>query len=208
MTGFTILLGGDVTPGDRLMAQIQGRRTIAADSGIRHAGPLRLEPELWVGDFDSTPEELANRYSHISRQQYPRNKDMTDGAIAIATALERGANDILLAGALGGRTDHTLSHIMQMLKLEINGTACFMTSGRQEAWPLLKGTRIIDTPAGVTFSVIALLPLAGLSLAGVKWSLNQQDVEPGSTLTQSNMTTGTVNVSLRNGQGVILLSGL
>lgn len=46
---FTILLGGDVTVTDRLKAAVEGSRVIAADGGMRHAAPLGLTPELWVG---------------------------------------------------------------------------------------------------------------------------------------------------------------
>lgn len=46
---FTILLGGDVTVTDRLKLAVADSRVIAADGGMRHAGPLSLRPELWVG---------------------------------------------------------------------------------------------------------------------------------------------------------------
>jgi thiamine pyrophosphokinase len=54
MSRFTILLGGDLTVTPRLAGQIAGTRIVAADSGLLHAGPLKVAPELWVGDFDST----------------------------------------------------------------------------------------------------------------------------------------------------------
>ena len=118
---FTILLGGDVTPTKRLATQIADTRVIAADSGIAHAAALGLLPELWVGDFDSTSDTLAATYAAVPREVYPEAKDATDGAIAIEAALARGAKQITLVGAMGGRFDHALAHGMQLIDLQSRG---------------------------------------------------------------------------------------
>ena len=102
MTNFAILLGGDVAPTPRLARQLEGRRAIAADSGIRHAGRLGLVPELWTGDFDSVEPGMADGLPDVPREVFPSDKDVTDGEIAVEAAIERGATSLLLAGAFGG----------------------------------------------------------------------------------------------------------
>ena len=82
-TPFLILLGGELSPGPRLAAQIEGARVIAADGGMRHAATLGLVPELWVGDFDSSDTALKARFSGVERVEHPVAKDMTDGELAI-----------------------------------------------------------------------------------------------------------------------------
>src|SRR5690242_18132651 len=77
---------------------------IAADGGAHHCHTLGLTPKVVIGDFDSlTPEELkALSASGTWLIQHPARKDQTDLELAIAYAIEHGADDILILGALGG----------------------------------------------------------------------------------------------------------
>jgi len=101
-TTFTILLGGDLRLTDRLRAAVSGSRFIAADGGMRHAVALDVKPELWVGDFDSTPADLLAAFPDVPKQPYPAAKAATDGEIAVSEAIDRGAVRLILAGAMGG----------------------------------------------------------------------------------------------------------
>lgn len=204
MTRFAILLGGELTVTQRLRDQAAGARIIAADSGMMHAASLGVVPELWVGDFDSAGSELAIDYADVPRQTFPAAKDATDGAIAVAEAQRRGAREILLLGALGGQTDHTMGLVCQGIALAKGGIGCMLSSGIEEAWPLIPGTLALDLPAGTRLSVIALSDLEGLELAGVTWPLTGQTVELGSTLTLSNAALGPVRIGLRTGHGAVI----
>lgn len=204
MTRFAILLGGDLTVTPRLKAQIRGARVIAADSGMMHAAALRIIPELWVGDFDSAGSELTMQYRDVPRETFPAEKDATDGAIAVAEALRRGATEIVLLGGLGGQTDHTAGLLGQGIEIARRGIACLLTSGLEEAWPLIPGRMRVDLPPGTRLSVIPFADLRGLDLAGVKWPLLQRDVPLGSTLTLSNVAEGPVEIALAVGHGVAI----
>ena len=74
----------------RLRAATDGSRFIAADGGMRHAVALNATPELWVGDFDSTPADLRDAFPNVPKQPYPAAKAATDGEIAISEAIDRG----------------------------------------------------------------------------------------------------------------------
>ena len=133
MARFAILLGGNLTVTARLRKQLSGARVIAADRGMIHAGALKLAPELWVGDFDSAGSELAIQYAHVPRQVHPPEKAATDGGLAIAVALQRGATELVLVGGFGGQADHTLGHLGQILHLARAGLSSFISSGDEEA---------------------------------------------------------------------------
>ncbi len=203
MSRFTILLNGPLQVTERLLGQVKGSRVIAADGGIRHAEPLGLEVELWMGDFDSTEDHFHGHYASVPRRTFPRAKDMTDGELAISESLERGAESLILAGALGGRSDHALCLVMVALDLAERGISVLASSGMEEALPLLPGRHKFDLPPGSGLSVIALSTLTGLSLQGLQWPLDNHDVEPGSSLTLSNQVTGSLRVTLKEGKGVI-----
>lgn len=205
LTKFTILLGGDLSPTPRVLAQVRGTRAIAADSGVLHAPLLGLDVELWIGDFDSTPQEAQARLTHLSRLAYPVAKDKTDGELAVDEALARGATSLVLAGGLGGQADHALANIMLAKRLTRLAVPAMLTTGREEAYPLHPGAFEIDMPPGSRLSVVPLTDLSALSLSGVRWPLTRRDVPAGSTLTLSNETTGGhVRFSLEAGEALLL----
>lgn len=202
MSRFVVLLGGALFLTNRLERQVRGARAIAADSGMAHAEALGLEVELWVGDFDSTSDELARRYGSIMRQAHPPAKDATDGELAVEAALARGATEIVLVGAFGGQTDHMLGHAGLAIGLARAGHETFLTSGREEAYPILPGRRDVNLPAETRFSIIPFSDLEGLDLENVRWPLSRRDVRLGSTLTLSNVALGTVAIGLVQGYGL------
>ncbi|WP_208435364.1 thiamine diphosphokinase [Bartonella phoceensis] len=207
MTTFTILLNGDVGITDRLLNQIQNSRVIAADGGMRHAAALNVIPELWVGDFDSSDQVLISRYSDIPREVFPSDKDMTDSALACERALQNGAKQLILCGALGGeRSDHSLSHMTQALAMAEKGIPVLLTSGLEEGWPVLPIPCSYDLPEGCLFSIVGFSDLQGLTLSGVKWPLYDENVSFGSSLTLSNRICGTFSCHLGSGKAILLAS--
>jgi thiamine pyrophosphokinase len=201
---FLILLGGELTVTERLMRQIAGARVIAADSGIKHAAALGVAPELWIGDFDSSDAALQERHTHVPRMEFPPDKAQTDGDLAISEALARGATRLVLAGALGGpRSDHAAHHLMKSLALAEAGIDVFLTSGGEEAWPLLPGRRELDFAPGSVFSIVPIAPLRGLTVSQVKWELADQDVPCASSRTLSNVAVTAPIIALMQGKAVI-----
>lgn len=202
---FTVLLGGHLTPTDRLDAAMAGSRVIAADGGMRHAAMLGVTPELWVGDFDSSPDALARDFPDVPRMPYPAQKTETDGAIAIGEALSRGAGSLVLAGALGGeRSDHALMHLLQGLQLAKEGHEVLLTSGEEEAYPLLPGRRRLALPAGSLFSILGFTALSGLSITNARYPLDRFALPFGSSRTISNVADGTIDLTLDSGEAMLL----
>ena len=207
MNRFTILLGGELVPTARLAGQIAGTRVIAADSGIGHASTLGLKPELWVGDFDSAEETLAERFSDVPRLVFPPEKDKTDGEIAIDAAIERGATALVLCGAFGGkRPDHAFLHMTLALRLEEAGLPVLLTSGNQEGWPIATGRKARFEPfaRNTLFSILPFSELEDLTVEGARWPLAHVRVPFGSSLTLSNVARDGLSVRLGKGRALLL----
>ena len=206
MSQFTILLGGDLTRTPLLERQIEGTRIIAADAGIGHAAMLGLTPELWVGDFDSIPQDLPGRLASVPRRTFPAEKDKTDGELAIEAAFDRGATSLILAGAFGGaRADHAFLHLALAVRLAEGGTAVLLTSGAQEGVPLsCGGPREFDYADGTLFSILGFSAISGLTVEGAKWPLDRVEVAFGSSLTLSNEVKGRLRITLGSGRAMLL----
>lgn len=202
---FLVLLGGELTVTDRLRVRVAGWRTVAADGGMRHAVALGVSPELWVGDFDSTPADLDAEWPDVPRLPYPQGKNETDGEIAVGEALKRGAGEIVLAGALGGpRSDHALFHLLHACRLRARGTPVLVTSGDEEATPLAPGRQAFDLPKGSLFSIVGFSELTGITLEGARYALHDYTLPFGASRTISNVAEGPVAVTLGSGTAVFI----
>jgi thiamine pyrophosphokinase len=205
MSRFIILLGGKLVRTPRLEAQMEGARIIAADAGIKHAAELGVVPELWVGDFDSAPEGLSDDLAAVPQLRFETEKDKTDGELAVAEALSRGATSLVLAGAFGGpRADHAFLHAALAIRRAKEGLSVLVTSGAQEGSPLLPGSRDFDYEDGTMFSILGFSHLSGLTVIGAKWPLDSVEVPFGSSLTISNEVRGDLCISLAVGRAMLL----
>lgn len=205
MTAFTVLLSGAMTPTDRLAAQIAGSRVVAADGGMRHASVLGLSPEVWVGDFDSTSQDLFDAWPDTPREPYPRAKNATDGELAIDMAIARGATSLTVIGALGGeRTDHAVMHLLLALSLAERRMPTLLTSGDEEARALLPGMLTADLPHNALFSILPFSPLSGLTIEGALYPLDAAEIEAGSSRTISNVALGPIKITLSSGRAMLI----
>ncbi|RFB89667.1 thiamine diphosphokinase [Rhizobium leguminosarum bv. trifolii] len=202
---FTILLGGELSLTERLRHAVGDSRFIAADGGMRHAAALGITPEIWVGDFDSTPDDLEGAFPDVPKQPYPAAKAATDGEIAVSEAIARGARRLILAGALGGeRSDHALQHLLSAVSLAEEGFDVLLTSGKEEAVPLLVDAVELDLPKDSLFSVLGFSALTGLSIENARYPLADFHLPFGSSRTISNVAEGKVRFSLRSGRAIVL----
>lgn len=85
--------------------EIAEKDVICADGGYRYAKGKNIL--ALVGDFDSLPRIPKG----INIVRYPKEKNMTDGEIAVRYAIEKGFDDLVIYGATGGRLDHVLGNI-------------------------------------------------------------------------------------------------
>lgn len=91
---------------------------IACDRGYRYCAGLGLQPDLFIGDFDSY-DSAVDPAVPVERLQ--PEKDDTDTGHAIRHALDQGYRTLILVCALGGRLDHTLANIQDAASAAAEG---------------------------------------------------------------------------------------
>jgi len=201
-----VLLAGPLTPSPRLFAEARrAELVVAADGGIRHAEALGRVPDLWVGDFDSTPPELAARFHAVPREVFPEDKDATDAELAARAALARGASELLFAGAVGGEEDHALGTYALALALAERKTPSALTDGRTWVYPLVPPGLRLDLAPGTPFSLVPMSDLAGVSIRGARWELSGAELPFGTTRALRNrVTRPPLEVALERGRALLI----
>ncbi|GAA5335583.1 MULTISPECIES: thiamine diphosphokinase [Thermus] len=200
MRRFALLLGGPLLVTQALRERLKGFRLLAADSGGRHALALGLTPDLWLGDFDSSPAWLQKALP-APKEVLPQDKDLTDGEALLRRALALGAEEVLLLGGIGGRLDHTLAHLALAFGLAERGVRVALTDGLTWAYPLLPGEHAFPMEAGTPFSLVPFLE-ATLALEGARWNLPPTPLA-ATTRTLENEALGEVRVRVAAGRAVL-----
>ena len=92
---------------------------ICADGGLKNALRLHIIPDVVIGDFDSTDEEVLQEAEDkgVEIIRYPVEKDQTDTDIVLDYLIERDYTQITMIGCLGNRVDHSLGNIVLLKKL-------------------------------------------------------------------------------------------
>lgn len=201
-----VLLGGPLEATPELV-EVAGRArlVVAADGGVRHAEALRVEPALWVGDFDSVNLEDLTRWAHLPRLEYPRDKDATDAELAAQVALKSNPASLLFAGGLGGELDHELGNLMLAVALARRGVHTALSSGPTWAFALVPPGLELELKPGTPFSVVPLSDLQGLSIRGGRWELTDAELPLGSGHGLRNLAEGSVGVEFAGGYGLLVV---
>jgi thiamine pyrophosphokinase len=177
---------------------------IAADGGARHCRSLGLRPSAVIGDFDSLDErDLQHlRASGAELVRHPTRKDQTDLELAVRLALERGARQILILGALGARWDQSLANLLLAGAPGLETTDLVIRDGPQEIRALRAGASL--ELRGSPGDIVSLIPIAGdalgLTTEGLDYPLTRGALRFGSTLGISNSLVGaSARITLEEG---------
>ena len=110
---------------------------IACDAGYRNCAPLHCKPHVIVGDFDTAP---CPQQEDDEIVVLPHVKDDTDTEYAAKLAVQKGFDEVLLLGGLGGRRlEHTLANLCTGLGLEKRGVRAMLQDERSRITFVMPG---------------------------------------------------------------------
>ncbi len=142
---------------------------IAVDGGIKHCALLGITPHLILGDLDSAPEELLQKFVHVEQRSFPEDKDETDLEIALKEVV-RPHLEVTVFGGLGARVDHALANLVLLSRYP--GNVSFEND--EETIFAIDKRAELDCEKGQRVSLIALNGPACVSSKGLKWELEHR----------------------------------
>lgn len=184
---------------------------IAADGGARHAEPLGLTLDLWVGDGNSIGEAglAALDAAGVPLERARPDKDESDTELAMLAAIHRGVTGIVILGALGGtRIDHALANIDLLAHPDLDGRAVTILGAGARIGliraPGPAGDAVERQFAGRRGDVVSLLPIGpgveGVTTDGLAYPLADEPLPIGRTRGLSNVRVADeARVSVRRG---------
>lgn len=178
-----------------------GDFVICADGGLYHAEKMGIIPSLTVGDFDSYTGTVTGEVRRFNPE-----KDYTDTHIAVCEALECGYKEIVMLGASGTRLDHTLSNIGLLEYITERGATGYLINETNKITVINKDT-VIKSEEGWHLSLIPIGTVKGVTLRGLKYSLDDYDLKFSESLAVSNEFTGEdAVIKIKEGSLIVIKS--
>lgn len=185
-----IVLGGDAP--SRALLETQMKKAdlaIAADSGLAAFDAAGLMPDLLIGDMDSVaPDVLARYEGSVPEHRLNCIKDDTDGVDALDVAIARGATDVTLLGALGGRLDHALANLMLLVRAHRRGV-CAHILAEDVRIERVNEHCVLCGAKGDTVSLLPLGEARGVTLTGFFYPLEAYALRGDYPIGVSNVVT-------------------
>lgn len=181
---------------------------ICTDGGYDLAKKQNVTPDLLMGDFDSTSEILPD---DIPVKRFNPEKDFTDLDLALKTAAEMEAANVIIIGGMGGRLDHTVANIQMLTEYTEHFSSLIMMDGNNKCFvPNSRHKEYLEIPFEKN-SYLSLLPLSdrctGVSISGVKYPLTGHTLIKGMSLGVSNeFIEEKAVLSVKNGTLLIIIS--
>jgi thiamine pyrophosphokinase len=106
-----IILADGAFPSQKKRLQLlhDARHIVCCDGAVKKLADFGRDPEAIVGDMDSIPSDLKERFSD---RLFPSSDSETnDLTKAVAFCIRQGYDELAILGATGLREDHTLGNI-------------------------------------------------------------------------------------------------
>jgi thiamine pyrophosphokinase len=185
----------------------QSDLVLAANGGALHCLRLEIVPAIVIGDLDSL-EEADRQTLEASGTEFithSPDKDQTDLELALLDALARGATEITVLGAIGGRLDMTIANVQLLSLSDLAGIQVELWHGAQTASLIRPPGGPIEGDAGDGISLIPLGgDLRGITTHDLQYPLKDENLGLGPARGVSNVISGS-DPRVELGDGSLLI---
>ncbi len=183
---------------------------ISVDSGAGILRKMNIEPDLFIGDFDSIDDISRKMLDSESSEviKVKAEKDETDTELAVIAALERGFKEIVMVGATGTRLDHTLGNMSLLSRIEKAGAKGLIADGHNEIRFTSGYLKVKKDPG---FKYLSIIPFggnaSGISIKGTKYEADSIEIESDSVIGVSNeITADFAEIEVKEGKLLVIKS--
>lgn len=170
-----------------------------ASEGVVKAG---FEPSVIVGDCDSLPLWLEERYSdRIVRDTGQESNDLTK---AVNWCVTRGAEEIIIVGATGKREDHTLGNISLLAEYCQRVTVRMITD--HGTFIPLTEPAVLPVHPGQTVSIFGIGHNMKVTAEGTAFPVRDLPLESWWTASLNHATGNILKIKMNHGTVIIFLS--
>ncbi|MGI6722716.1 MAG: thiamine diphosphokinase [Anaerovoracaceae bacterium] len=187
------------------LVDIEDSYIVCADGGYDIARRENITPDVLIGDFDSLPGPVP---ADIKVKQYPSHKDLTDTAICIQHAAEMGFRNILIVGGIGGRADHTIANIQNIVAAAEKNISVILLDEQNIAMAIIDDEIYLPARPGYKLSLFSHSEeCRGVTVTGVEYPLEEATLTSDYPLGVSNeFLDDEVYIRVKKGQLLIMLS--
>jgi thiamine pyrophosphokinase len=201
-----LIIANGASCSDELMGQLLEWNPfiIVLDKAIYRVLEKGIKVDVLLGDFDSGID-----IEKLKQDQYPieivftPDQEKTDLEKGIEYLIELGHHAANIIWATGLRADHTLNNLSSLAKFKARITLVmhddwskiFCLKNEFEQW----------YPADTNISLMPVSPVTGVITSGLKYNLENEDLELGTRTSSSNQTTGDGFVKITHREGSLFL---
>ncbi len=178
---------------------------LAADGGANHLARIGMRPQAVVGDLDSIRPSVR-RWVGEERMVLRPDQEFTDLHKTLAYAFdERGARQVTVLAATGGRLDHDLENLALLARWASRG-ALELRDERHHIVPVLARTEF-TTISGQGISLMPVGRCERVWTKGLHWELSGEPLDlVGKTGVSNVAQGGRVEIRVDGGALLVFLS--
>jgi thiamine pyrophosphokinase len=175
-----VVLNGDEPGADDLKLLSACDAIVCADGAAQTLLKSNHPPTVIVGDLDSLKPD-AYKWADaldIPIERHKKDKDQTDGELALDKALSLGATSVLILGGHGGRSAMFLANLKLLRRSHEHGIEASMV-GRGESIRYVKSGQehVWTGRAGATLNLLSVDGDAVVSLEGTDFDLKESTLK-------------------------------
>lgn len=181
---------------------IENALVICADGAFDYIKG-KITPDIILGDFDSVSDKSFPETSEVLT--FPPKKDFTDGHLAVQTAIDRGADEIEIYGAFGGRPDHAYSNLSLLYQSKQAGAVAVLYDENWRVY-LFDGAVKLSASVNKYVSIVPFFESAHIiSTKGLKYPMQNVTLNRQHILGISNEATESEIEFFANGEVLVFV---